>query len=161
MPVRTFHAAFLAAMALAIAGGTGALAADGHTIAISAAVLSKSNCKFQTPSSVLPIAIDPASGTPATGTVAVSIRCQGSASIASWGLSHNAGLHGSGPAALLMRHQTQPSQFLPYSLSYPTSGTIPKGVWTPITLTATVVPASFANAVPGTYTDTVSLTLLP
>ena len=150
-----------AAMAAAIAAAPGAEAADSHAITVSATVLSKNNCRFSAASSSLAIAIDPLSATPATASTTLSIRCTGSAATALWSLANGGGLHGSGPASLRMQHQAQASEYLPYGLSYAASGSVAKNVWQDIVVTASVQPADFANAVAGSYSDSVTLTLLP
>jgi hypothetical protein len=147
-----------AAMVLAVSG---ALAADGHSITVSATVLSKSNCRFATAASTITLNIDPSSGAAAAASGTVAIRCQGSAPTASWSLSAGTGLHGSSPTTLRLRHATHLMEYLPYSLASPASGSVPKNVWQNVTLTATVSPADFQNASSGAYSDAVTLSLLP
>jgi hypothetical protein len=60
-----------------------------------------------------------------------------------------------------MRHVTSPADFLPYTLAYPTSGTTPRNRRTTITVTATVMPTDFQNALMGNYSDTVTLSITP
>lgn len=157
--LKSITAAAVAAAALALAGA--AWSADSHALTVSALVLSKSSCKFSASSSAITIAIDPASTAPASGAASIVFRCEGSAATANWSISHNSGLSGSSPAALLMRHVTDAGEFLAYSLSYPASGTAPKGVDQTISVTASVPPSSFQMALPGTYSDAVTLSLLP
>lgn len=152
---------FLAAMALAIAAVPGAQAAGSHAITVTATVLSKNICRFSAPTSTLALAIDPASGAAASGGTTLSIRCMGSGALAVWSLSNDSGLHGGGPTALRMRHATDPLEYLNYSLAYTNAGSVPKNTDLAIPLTATVTPASFVNALPGTYSDSVTLSLLP
>jgi hypothetical protein len=135
--------------------------ADAHSLAISAVVLSKSNCRFSAANSTLSLAIDPASTAPASASAGVSFRCMGTAAVASWSVANGSGLHGAGPSSLRMRHASTPTEFLPYALAYPALGTTPKNSTHTITVTATVAASAFQSALPGTYSDSVSLTLLP
>lgn len=153
-------AGLAAALAAACCASPGQ-AADAHALAISAVVLSKSNCRFSAASSTLSLAIDPASTAPASASAGVSFRCMGSAAVASWSVANNSGLHGAGPSSLRMRHASTPTEFLPYALAYPPSGTVPRNTTHTITVTATVAASAFQNALSGTYSDTVSLMLLP
>jgi len=150
----------LAALAGALVGAP-AVAADGHSLTISATVLSNSNCRFSAAASTLSLSIDPASSAPVTASGSVSIRCVGAAATANWSISSDNGLYGSSPSALRMRHGTDFAQFLPYSLSFPASGSVPKNVWQSLPVTATVLPADFQNASSGAYSDSVTLSLLP
>ena len=150
----------LAALAGALVGAP-AVAADGHSLTISATVLSNSNCRFSAAASTLSLSIDPASSAPATASGSVSIRCVGAAATASWSISSDTGLYGSSPSALRMRHGTDFAQFLPYSLAFPASGSVPKNVWQSLPVSATVLPADFQNVSSGAYSDSVTLSLLP
>lgn len=143
------------AMALALAASA-AGAADGHSLTVSATVISASNCRFSTAASTLSLAIDPASGAAATASGTLAIRCVGGAAIASWSLASNNGLYGS-----RMRHATDLTQFLPYTLSFPASGTVPRNTWQNLAVSATVQPADFQNVPGGAYSDAVTLSLLP
>jgi spore coat protein U-like protein len=151
----------LAAMAGVLAAAPGARAADGHSLTVSATVVSNSNCRFSTAGSTLALSIDPASGAAATASGTLSIRCVGSAATANWSIAANSGLYGASPSALRMRHGTNPAEFLPYSLSFPASGSVPKNVWQDLTVTASVLPADFQNVSAGAYSDAVTLSLLP
>jgi spore coat protein U-like protein len=62
-----------------------------------------------------------------------------------------------------MRHATDVTEFIPYSLSLsPTTGT-GSGPATPITLTidGSILNADYVNALAGNYSDTVVLTITP
>lgn len=137
------------------------MASGGHQLTVSAVVLSKSNCRFTTGAASISLAIDPSSASPASASASVSFSCAGSASTAAWALSNDSGLHGASASALRMRHASAPADFLPYVLSYPTNGTTSKNVTQTVTLSATVAPADFQNALPGAYSDRITLSLLP
>jgi len=161
LAVRTF--ATLAVVAGLLAPGADAKAAAPFGLAVGAVVLSASNCKFRSGAgSVLPFgAINPASLTNATASVTLVIRCQGSAATASYAVTANDGLYGTGPGQPRMRHAVTPTEFLPYTLNTPLSGTTPKGADTNVVITGTITPAQFQNALAGAFSDTVVLTLLP
>jgi spore coat protein U-like protein len=61
-----------------------------------------------------------------------------------------------------MQHSTAPSQFIPYTFTYATTGN-GAGKSSPITLNiaSTVANTDFINAQAGNYTDTVTLTIMP
>lgn len=148
-------------LALLLCTASSALAGGGHTLTVSAAVLSKNNCRFSSAASTLALVIDPANGAAATASTSLSVRCTGSAALANWSMSSDSGLYGSSPSALRMRHGTDATQFLPYSLTFPASGTVAKNVSQALSVTATVLPADFQNVAAGAYSDTVVLSLLP
>lgn len=154
MVLRLLLAALLCAASSALAGG-------GHSLTVSAAVLSKNNCRFATAASTLSLNIDPAGGAAASASASLSIRCTGSAALANWSMTSNSGVYGSSASALRMRHGTDIAEFLPYALSFPATGSVAKNVWQSLTVTATVAAADYQNARPGAYSDTVVLSLLP
>ena len=153
---------------LVLAALAAALASAGHadtgTLAVSAVVLSKSNCIITSGTTLtLPFGeIDPASATDATASVTATLRCNGSADPATFALTVGDGSHATGPAARRMRHGLLTTEFLPYSLSAsPAFATIAKGATQLITISGTITPAQFQNARVGTYSDTVRITLTP
>ena len=89
------------------------------------------------------------------------IRCQGSAATASYAITADNGLYGTGPGQPRMRHAVTPTEFLPYTLNTPLTGTAPKNVDTNVVITGTITPAQFQNALAGNFSDTIVLTLLP
>lgn len=149
----------LALVALGASCPPSADAGGGHTIAVSAIVLSKNSCTFSTASSSISLVIDPSSGAMASGAGSVTFRCTGSSATAIWATSDDGGLFNA--AGKRMRHATSPTDFLPYSLSYTATGSAPKNVTQTITVTASVAPADFQNALAGNYSDTVVLSIAP
>lgn len=150
-------AAFLAlACASAHAAGT-------YSLAIGATILSNSNCKFTTGAgSVLAFGnIDPSSGTNATASVVLVMKCGGGAATAAYSLSASDGLNATGPGQPRLQHAVSASNYLAYSLNTPLSGTTPKNTATNLTITGTITVASFQGAIAGSYADTVVLTLTP
>lgn len=148
---------------LALASAVPVKAADGASVPVSATVLSKSNCKFRGAKSVALAFgnIDPASVSAATASTGLVIRCAGSAGMASYALTLDGGLYGTGPGALRMKHASL-NVFLPYSVSVtPSSGSVAKNVDLDITVSGSVAAADFQNATMGGYADTLVITLNP
>ena len=148
---------------LAVASVHEAVAAGGHALSVSASVLSKNVCRFQTTGpTALPFgAINPASTSPVTVNLTLQYRCNGSDAIAAWNVGSDDGLYESGAGQPRMRHATVLTSFLPYTLTFPAAGTVPRNTITNMSISATLAPASFANARVGAYADTVVLTITP
>ena len=148
--------------ALALAGAVSTHAAT-YGLAVGATVLSASNCQFRSAvGSVLAFGnIDPSSGTSRNASVSLTIRCNGSAGTASYAITANDGLYGVGTGQPRMRHSVTPSEYLPYTLNAPFTGTAAKGVDTVVPITGTITPVQFQNAIAGDFADTVVLTLSP
>jgi len=147
-----------------LAGGWPLPAAAQGTMAVSALVLSKSNCKFIGSSTAAMnfSAVDPASTSDAIATVSFTIRCGGSAPDATFAMAAGDGLWALSPGAQRMQHATVTTEFLPYSLSFsPASATIPKNTNQNIVVTGRITPAGMQNAVAGAYSDTVAITVSP
>ena len=140
-----------------------ALAIEIAAVPVNAIVLSKSNCKFNTPTATNLAfgSIDPSSSANATAAATLTIICRGSAPIASYALTHDSGLYKTGVNFNRMKHATL-NTYLPYALTItPTSGTIAKNVDQIITVSGVITPADFQNADIGGYADTVVITLSP
>jgi spore coat protein U-like protein len=122
--------------------------AGTHAAAVSATILSKSNCAFDTagPSNLAFGTIDPSSAAAVTASVGIVFRCGGSAANATYVITSDDGLHEAGPSS---------------TLNLPASATVPKNVDTTFTLVGTIQPSAFANARAGAYADTVILTIAP
>ena len=159
---RGLVAPLAAAVGLLVAA-TGAEAAGGYSLAIGATVLSASNCKFQgAAGSTLAFgSINPSSGANALASVTLVIRCAGSAATAVYSVTANDGLYSTGPEQRRMRNTVTLTEFLPYGLTSPVSGTVPKNVDTNVVISGTITPAQFQSAIAGNFTDTVVLTLAP
>jgi hypothetical protein len=150
--------------ALLVCCASAAHAADRGTLAVSAVVLSKSNCRI-TSGNALTLAfgtIDPASTSDATVTTTASVRCTGSATLATFSFQADNGLFPLGSGKRRMQHGTVATEFLPYSLAItPTSASIAKGDTQLITITGTITPPQFQDALAGGYSDRVAITLSP
>lgn len=138
-----------------------ALAATG-TVAVNATILSNSNCRFRPPGATAALnfgALDPFNPVDVTRTVGMEVRCGGPAGNATYLIVDDDGLNESGPGAHRM---VNGGAFLPYTFSYaPASATIPRNTNSPITITGTVRGIDYQFAPVGTYTDTVTLTIVP
>jgi spore coat protein U-like protein len=147
--------AFLAGAVPAAFGGTG-------TLAVTATVLSKSNCKFDTSTSTVNFgALDPAVAADVNATASVGFVCHGSAPVAAFLFTDDNGQNRSGPGARRMRHASAP-EFLPYSLLLnPASGTIPKNAPGTLAITGTVRWTDFRGSMAGAYADSVVVSILP
>lgn len=128
------------------------------SLAVSATVLSKSNCKFSTATGTLPFGnIDSGGSADASATASLTFRCNGSAPIATYLISDDDGLN-----ANRMAHTSLAGTFLPYQLSYtPTTGSVPRGDPVTLSISGTVRSSDYRVAVAGAYSDTVILSILP
>ncbi len=135
---------------------------DTGTLAVTATVLSKSNCKFDTKTSTLAFgALDPAVAADVNTTASVGYVCRGSAPVAAFLFTDDDGQNPSGPGARRMRHVAAP-EFLPYSLLLsPASGTIAKNAPGTLTVSGTVRWADFRGSMAGAYADSVVVSILP
>jgi spore coat protein U-like protein len=159
MSVFPFLLVFLAAMVPSVAHASGT-----KTLTVTAAVLSKSKCKFNTANATLNFgALDPGNSSDVTQTASVQFVCNGSAPTAAFAFTTDDGLYESGPGANRMRHAAPAtSEFLPYSLSLSSNnGTVPKGVTQTLAVTGTISALNYRPALAGNYADTVIITLNP
>ena len=158
-------AAFLSAGLVVLAclawAGTAAFG-DTGTLAVTATVLSKSNCKFDTKTSTLNFGpLDPAVAADVSATASVGYVCRGSAPVAAFLFTDDNGQNPSGPGARRMRHAAAP-ELLPYDLAFsPAFGTVPKNVPRTLTISGTVRWADFHGLMAGPYTDSVVVSILP
>jgi spore coat protein U-like protein len=146
-------------LGLVLGLGSGAMAADSNTVTVTANVTG--TCRFSSPTSTLAFgALDPGSGNPASAATTTNFWCTNGTA---YTITDNDGLYFTGPNANRMRHATTLTQFIPYTFSYnPASGN-GSGPGTPITLTisGSILFASYQNADPGDYSDTVVLSITP
>lgn len=131
---------------------------------MTATVLSRNVCKLSA-TNVLAMdfgAIDASSLLPQTKQLTWTFTCNGSSAVAAWSMTSGDGLHAIGPGLRRMQHGAVATEFLPYSLAIsPTAGTAAKGTAITVTLTGTVAPSAFQSALPGSYSDTVAITVAP
>jgi len=150
--------AVLACLAAAVPAAFG----DTGALAVTATVLPKTNCKFDTKTATLAFgALDPAVAADVNATASVGFVCRGSAPLAAFLFTDDDGQNPSGPGARRMRHATAP-EFLPYALAFsPVSGTLPKNTPGALTLSGTVRWADIRGSMAGAYTDSVVVSILP
>jgi len=149
------------AMVCVLAFATFALAAGIRNINVSATILTKNICKFDTGSAALPFGIlDPANPVPVLASTSIDFRCVGSAGIAVFLITQDGGLNPLGPRNQ-MEHTAIPGQFLPYDLSLVhVVPPIPKNTWFTLTINGTMAGADY-QVQPGDYEDTVVISIAP
>lgn len=154
-------AAALAVLAF-LAGAVPSAFADTGALDVTATVLSKSQCKFDTTTSTLNFgALDPAVAADVAASASVDFVCRGSAPVAAFAFTDDNGQNPSGPGARRMRHVAA-AEFLPYDLAFsPAFGTVPKNVHRTLTISGTVRWADFRGSMAGAYTDSVVVSILP
>ncbi|HWS15058.1 MAG TPA: spore coat protein U domain-containing protein [Candidatus Methylomirabilis sp.] len=135
---------------------------DTRTLAVTATVLSRSNCRFDSRTSTLDFGLlNPAVAGDVSASASVDYVCHGSAPVAAFVFTDDNGQNPSGPGARRMRHAAAP-EFLPYGLTYsPSSGTVPKNIHRTLTISGTVRWTDFRGSMAGTYTDSVVVSILP
>lgn len=135
---------------------------DTAVLAVTAVVLSRNACKVATRNVTLDFQdIDPASEVAKTAQQTLEFVCNGSSPMATYYISAD---NGQWPAGGLrrMQHESDTSEFLPYSLSLsPTRGTMPKNMTQTLTISGSVAPAHFQPALGGRYADSVIITVSP
>ena len=158
---------FIALVLVGFLGLPNVIMAAGSVAAnmpVSATVLSTSKCRFNAPGSTTLAfgTIDPSGIANATATGSLVIICAGSAPSATFAITDDSGLNSTGVGAYRMQHAVTATAFLGYSVGYsPQTATIPKNTNQTITVTGTVTPAQYGNAIAGNFTDTVTVTVSP
>jgi spore coat protein U-like protein len=138
-------------------------ASDSNVVSVTATVLSKSQCKFNSNTATLNFAnLDPANPVDRTVQTSITFRCGGSAPNATFSITDDDGSYEIASDKNRMRHTTTFTEYLPYSLTLsPTSGTVPKNTNQTVTVTGTVRGVDYQNAATGNYSDTVVITIEP
>ncbi len=138
-------------------------AGDTSLVSVSAVVLSKSECKFNSKTASLNFGnLDPSNPVDRIVSTSITFRCGGSAPMATFSITDDDGLYETGPDQNRMRHTTISSEYLPYSLTLdPTSGTVPKNTNQTLTITGTVRGVDYQDATAGSYLDTVIISIDP
>lgn len=149
-------------LVLTLLPGVPAVDASGsNTLQVTAVVLSKNTCRFNSTASALNFgSINPTNPAPVTASMVLVYRCNGSDPVATWSVSSDSGLHELGPGQYRMQHSAL-ANYLPYTLAFPASGSAPRNTNLNMTITGTVYPADFSAAIAGAYSDTVVLSILP
>lgn len=133
------------------------------SISMTATVLSKSQCKFNTAASALNFGdLDPANPTDKTVFTTIIFRCNGSANPATFFISDDDGLYETGPNANRMRHATITTEYLPYSITLnPVTDTVPRLTNQTLTVTGIVKGLDYQGIWAGGYSDTVIISINP
>lgn len=152
----------LLASGLSLPGNSWA-ASDSHQVGVQAVVLSKNRCHFVNsgPTALNFGNIDPSAQSNASAGASIDFRCNGSDAVAVFGISSDDGLYESGPESPRMQHASLPGEYLPYDISFPSSGSVPRNTVQSLSLSGSISPASFQNASAGSYSDTIVLTITP
>lgn len=150
----------VAAVALiVIVTGSIALAGDTNTLTVTATVLG--SCKFNTATSTLTFTLDPSSVADATVSTVPTFWCSNGTTVGT--PTTNNGLNYSG-GSKRMKSASNPTAFIPYSVTLTPGSTTGAGKSTPInlTVTGTVLNANYINALAANdYSDTVVITIAP
>lgn len=139
-------------------------AADSNIVSVTATVISRGNCTFCSKTATLDFgSLDPGSPIDKSASTTIIYRCQAQGnSPITFAITDDDGLYEAGPDAPRMRHTTQPTEYLPYSLVLsPTSGTVPKTKEFPLTVTGTVRGVDYQDARIGSYSDRVVVSIEP
>jgi len=138
-------------------------AAGNNILSVTATVISKNSCNFNTGTSSLIFGtLDPGNPSDKTVNTSATFRCTGSGNPASFAITHDSGLYETGPGAPRMRNTTVTTEYLPYTLTLnPSSGSVPKNTNQTLTISGTVQGTVFQNAYAGNYADTVVISIAP
>lgn len=155
--------ALAAAFAL-LCPGT-ARAQDSTVVTAQANVLSIAWCEFDSDATLDFGTLDAGAPVDVAASTTMEFRCLGALTIV-YGFSDDDGMHETAPGNYRMQHSSG-SGYIPYSLSFPTSGSLTKGIfplwstWQTLTIDGTILAADYAGAAPGSYTDTVVINISP
>lgn len=128
-------------------------------LAASAPARSASSCTFQAaPAGITFPALDPSVATVVTAFTDVAIKCTGAGVPPPSGWAF-VGQNGAYPN-LRMKHSSL-TAFIPYSVGNPPALVSSAGANQTYRVTATILPADYANAYAGAYSDLLQMTVLP
>ncbi|NDY92128.1 spore coat protein U domain-containing protein [Ideonella livida] len=138
-------------------------AAGSSTVPVTATVPSKNICQFRGSTvAALPFGTLSAGGANAVVSAGLTLRCMGSAPIATFLITADDGLHAASVGRRRMVNASVSTAFLAYDLAVtPSSASVAKNVDLAITVTGTVTAAYLENVEAGSYADQVTLTLSP
>lgn len=153
----------LVALALAVAAPGTVYPGGAATLPVSAIVLPKSNCRFSTPAATLNFGnLDSGSPVDVNATTTLLFRCNGGPVNVIFTITDDDGMYASPPAAHRMQHETDSAYTLPYSIAMnPSSGIVPRNTNQTLRIDGTVRGSDYASVLPGLYSDTVVLTIVP
>jgi spore coat protein U-like protein len=139
------------AAALVVMLASGAVEAGGHALTINASVLG--SCRFAVPASTLAFALDPLAAGTVSQTASIVYQC-------GKGITGSTSLQSASTGSASGGKVVRGAESVPYAIATALTGS---GNGKPRTLSVTVSisqPAA-ANVTPGTYTDTIAITLTP
>ncbi len=138
-------------------------ASDTSTVSVTAVVISNNDCSFETSNASLNFGdLDPSNPVERSVSTSIRFRCRGRDRSVTFFIDDDDGLYEEAPDANRMRHTTIPNEYLPYSFNLnPVSGTIPRRTWQTLTITGTIRGADYENAAMGSYSDTVTISIIP
>ncbi len=153
-----------AALLLVLAAPPDAAAGGSYSLPVSAVVLASSNCRFQAPRAATMNFGNLDSGNPVNVTMdaTLTFRCNGGIQNVVFSISDDGGMNDPVPGDRKMVHETDAAYTLPYSLVFsPSSGTVPRNTNQTLTIRGTVQGTDYATVLPGNYSDTVVVTIVP
>lgn len=137
--------------------------AGAQSMAVNAFVVSKSNCKIDTPNLVLAFGnINPALATTATASASGVVSCNGGKDpTVAVALTLGTGNHASG-GMRRMQHAAQTSEYMRYGASVaPANAVIGKNDSFTFTVSGTILAADYQDVMAGSYSDTVLISVAP
>jgi len=138
------------------------MGSDSSVISVRAVVTSPSFCWIIQPSATLDFGnLDPLNPVDVNAATTVTFRCLGFFGTVYF-VGDDDGLNETGPNAPRMIHSTNPAWFLPYSFTIVNdAGTVPFLALQTLNITGTVQGVDYAGALKGTYTDAVTINIVP
>ena len=135
-----------------------AVAVEVASITVSAVILSKNQCKFDTKAATLDFGqLDPLNPVVVNASTSISFTCNGADAIAAYIVGDDGGLN-----SYNMVHQTDPAQMIPYSLTLtPSAGTVTKKTPQAMTISGSILGVDYQSALVGLYSDTVIVDVQP
>ena len=135
-----------------------AIARPAVTGPLAVGVNASGNCQFHGRSTALAFGdLEPPTGRDASATASLIFKCTRGAT---WSVTDDGGLHEQSAGAFRMRHATLDA-YLPYRLTYTNATGTSQGAQFEQTLSieGLVRGAAYASAPPGSYADTVTITI--
>lgn len=138
-------------------------AADTGIVSVTAVVVSNNDCSFETSNASLNFGnLDPSNPIDRSVSTSIRFRCRGGDRWVTFFIDDDDGLYEESPNGNRMRHTTILTEYLPYSFNLnPITGTVPRRTWQTLTITGTVKGVDYENAAMGSYSDTVTISIIP
>ena len=153
---RSHNKKLLAALcAAALFVSAAAKAADSHTITVNATVVA--TCKFNATSTTMNLTLDPTASSTVAQTASVFYRC-------TKGTSPSFALASGSTSSATGGNLVRGAESIAYSYSSASGGSgsgMGSGNDKTLSVTVSVSQANAADVTPGTYTDTIAITLTP